>query len=368
LLVPIIGGCTEEGGNDPVNGAGIGGAVLPQSGGGGFVLQAGMGGTLNQGESGSGPQAGSDPAGIGGGVVGGSGGVVGGGSGGQALTGGSGGTEPIGGPCPVEPSTTGVHIIVNISWPATAAILGGDGQLDIWVISKDTPGEIQADGSYDLNSEVRACGSLLPELQKAEFLGGGRMYFDVPWEAFDAPTMKSTPTTGRISSADIGATIDMDPNVTLVGLDLPDPLNYVWPNLGSEIVQYATDAEGDGKPGITSIPRAQDPFDLPPTDLASAVTNQALADRVYAVTRSIVKLTGTRDSCDTASGTAEVTAFDMHIVGCRLADGGADCDTTQSDFVDFNRTIYELHEGTYQQVTLSNTATCADVLAALPAQ
>jgi len=203
---------------------------------------------------------------------------------------------------------------------------------------------------------------------KADLIGGGEMFIDIPWEAFDSPSMVPTPTTGTVSSADIGATFAMEPNVTLIGIDLPDPLNYVWPDLGSEIVAagYPTDAEGDGKPGITGVPRANAPYTLPPTDLAGALLQTGLADRLYLVVRSVVTLNGTRESCDRVSGTAAVTAFDNHIIGCRLKDTQADCNTTQADFVDVNRTVYELHEGTYEQVTIAENATCADVLAAFP--
>ncbi|MBN1652305.1 MAG: hypothetical protein JXA30_00865 [Deltaproteobacteria bacterium] len=362
LLLSITPGCSENSG---------GTESVPQSGSGGPIPQAGTGETTTEVDSGSLPPAGSGalpPAGSGGSagmVVGGGNEVVGGSSGGS-VTGGSGGTTAEG--CPVQTVTNGVHIIVDISWPETLGTLGGEGQLHIWVKSTLTPGEIQADGSYTVTGESLACGTLLPEIYKSDLIGGGQMFIDVPWEAFDSPAMTTTATSGTISGAKIGAAMNMNPAVTQVGVELADPLNDPWPATGNEMLQLVVDAEGDGKPGITGVPRAEAPFSLPPTDIVGALAGTGLADRLYLVTRSVVKLTGTRDSCTTASGTAEVTAFDNHVIGCRIRDTGADCDVNQANFVDLNRTVYELHEGSYQQVTVAETATCAEVRAALPAE
>ena len=57
--------------------------------------------------------------------------------------------------------------------------------------------------------------------------------------------------------------------------------------------------------------------------------------------------------------------FDTHIVGCKVA-GGGECDASQVDFVDVNRTVYEVVDASYEMVQVADDATCADVRAKLP--
>ena len=60
-----------------------------------------------------------------------------------------------------------------------------------------------------------------------------------------------------------------------------------------------------------------------------------------------------------------VAHFDSHVIGCHVS-GGADCTTAQANFVDQNRTIYEAGTSTIELAVVPDTATCADVRAALP--
>ena len=46
--------------------------------------------------------------------------------------------------------------------------------------------------------------------------------------------------------------------------------------------------------------------------------------------------------------------------------GGDDCSPTEVNFIDQNRTIYEIVSATAETKIVAETATCADVRAALP--
>jgi hypothetical protein len=46
--------------------------------------------------------------------------------------------------------------------------------------------------------------------------------------------------------------------------------------------------------------------------------------------------------------------------------GASDCSPTEVNFIDTNRTIYEITSATAQTKIVAETATCADVRAALP--
>ena len=52
-------------------------------------------------------------------------------------------------------------------------------------------------------------------------------------------------------------------------------------------------------------------------------------------------------------------------MGCHVS-GGDDCESSEINFIDTNRTIYEIVSATAQTKIVAETATCADVRAALP--
>jgi len=128
-----------------------------------------------------------------------------------------------------------------------------------------------------------------------------------------------------------------------------------------QVTGMTYDADGDDNPGITGIPRGEPPFSLPLLNILSG----ASADRLYLVTRTILTLEGTRETCSSTRGVATVTHFDNHVVGCNVL-GASTCDDFQRDFVDNARTVYNLHEATYESKRLSENATCADVRNAFP--
>jgi hypothetical protein len=141
---------------------------------------------------------------------------------------------------------------------------------------------------------------------------------------------------------------------------MSDPMNGEWPASwqGLELV----DADDSGQPGMTSYPNDADGYAMPPLDI---FPDGAKADALYLATRSVFELQGTRDTCTSASGNVIVHAFDNHVVGCRIA-GGGECDANQVDFVDSNRTIYEITSASYEMAQVAEGASCAEVRAELP--
>ena len=100
----------------------------------------------------------------------------------------------------------------------------------------------------------------------------------------------------------------------------------------------------------------------PPT---SILGSSSAADQVYLATRTEMQFNGTWSSCTDLSGSVTVAHFDNHVVGCHVK-GGATCTTAQSNFIDSSRTVYAPGMSTFVAKALPSTATCADVLTALP--
>ena len=71
-------------------------------------------------------------------------------------------------------------------------------------------------------------------------------------------------------------------------------------------------------------------------------------------------------SCTSITGTATVTNFDTHILGCELAGDAGTCTQADSDFTDNNRPASrDWAPATVNLVKIANGATCATVRAAL---
>ncbi len=277
-----------------------------------------------------------------------SGGAGGGGEGG------AGNTE-----CPTQASGSAAnHIVITVSWPETLGLMAGEGEMHVW-----TKADLTFSGN-DVTGKVKPCGSLIPALTKTDLAGGGQVQTVIPDEVWDAASMPVFDVKGAISGFGVGATISMDPIASLVGATLGDPANDPWPASAAQLT--TVDADGDGQPGILAVPRTDDPFQAPPLDLSGALDPMgARADAVYVATRTMIALAGTRSSCTAASGTADVTHVDSHVVGCHVKDGAV-CDAAQAKFVDDNQPKFTIKSATYEMVQIPATATCADVRAALP--
>jgi hypothetical protein len=286
-------------------------------------------------------------------------------AGGSISPGGSGGTTtPSGGGGSVTPSgctattwTEGVHLVLKATWAANSAGVAGTGDIFVWALT-----QLTVSGNA-LSGKLRACGTQLPPatLNAAGQLvtGGTKILVEIPDSVWDGPGMLGADVTGQQSGTDASSTIQYAFS-SLIGLTLPDP-NQAWPSSTAGL--STSDVDGDGLPGFTAIPKKGDGFVLPPTGLG-LLGSAPSADQVYLVSRNNMSLSGTRTSCDAHSGTADVTAFDNHVIGCHTA--GGECTASQTDFCDQNRMIYQIRSATYEARRLADTATCADVHATFP--
>lgn len=279
---------------------------------------------------------------------------------GSMTEGGSGASDP--GPgedCEARESwTEAMHYTLDVTWPGTTAGEAGSGKIEIW-----SRGKFTATGDT-LEIGLHACGSVLPETKLSiagqAAAGGEKVLIQVPDAMWDAPSVPITMGTGKQSGFGVGSDVEFS-YLSLLGVNLADPM-AAWPEFGADI--EAVDVEGDGSNGYTATPKEGGGFVLPPTAIGILGTGPK-ADKVYLVSRQGMALKGKRTACDVHSGTAEVSAFDNHVVGCHVKDE-AECTADQSDFVDRNRMRYMVTSATYQAKVVDDDASCADVRAALP--
>jgi hypothetical protein len=254
--------------------------------------------------------------------------------------------------CPEAPTTYASHVKAQVSWPGNLALQGGRGTLHIWM---------KATLSFQGNTITGTafpCGNEIPDIQTT-FVGGSKnLGTTVPSRVWDAPAMPQVPVTGVQTGPDVGSTLSIHRSITLIGLTMKNPAGN-WPASYLEISQV--DSDGDGKPGITLLARTGPHFQLPKLGILTS----ARADKIYVASRTILTLSGKRDSCDTVSGPAVVERFDNHVVGCHVQ-GGGDCDADQTGFLDDNRVVYTMRAATFRSVKVAPSATCEDVRAAVP--
>jgi hypothetical protein len=187
------------------------------------------------------------------------------------------------------------------------------------------------------------------------------------------PSMPTYASTGSQQGWGPPNTFQIDPTLALIGLGVPsgtDGATFSWPGSSWTFPSGTTfpDDDSDGNPGITASPLHGNGYVYPPTAIGLGGSAPS-ADQVYLATRTQMQLSGTWTSCTDLSGTATVSKFDNHVVGCRI-NGGMACTTnaanTQADFIDQNRTVYAPGMATFVAKTLTAGATCGDALSALP--
>jgi hypothetical protein len=269
---------------------------------------------------------------------------------------GAAGVPGTGGGAACEPRATyteASHLIVNVTWKAGLASTAGSGQIHLW-------GKVlfTADGDT-LSGTLQACGLVLPATTLNALGGGGLIQIDVPTTSWDAPGTPRFQVDGTQTGWNVGSTLSYG-YAALVGFTMSDPATAPWPSSYTAITM-TNDAEGDTKPGLTAFPRGSAGYTLPPTSIAQ----QARADELYIVVRQVTSATLTRTACDQTAGSATLAHLDNHVIGCHVM-GGAACSPTEVNFIDQNRTTYDLVGATVQTKIVAETATCADVRAALP--
>lgn len=258
------------------------------------------------------------------------------------------------GGCPtLTGGTQAVHVMMNVTWPGTVGTEGGSGVVHVWTRSKFTV------TGTNLTATNSPCGSQIPEIVKTPVAGGGKVLAEFPGTIWNSTAMPTFMAMGTTSGFAVGSKVTMTASPVIVGTTLADP-NGAWP-AASAIV--GADHDGDGKPGITSVPRNGGGYTLPPTSLLR--TNSA--DKLYIASRTTSALDGTRDTCTSTKGTATIKNFDNHVIGCHIA-GGGECSKSDSDFIDTNRTVYSVKSATFETKMIADGSNCDAVRAALPAK
>ena len=250
--------------------------------------------------------------------------------------------------------TVATHVTLNVSWPGSLATMEGDGVIHVWDLRR-----IEVSGT-DFTSETQPCGTMLPPLSLSTIAGGGQSLLEVPAATWDLPSMPKIDGGGTLSGFAPGSSFVTDAQTTLIGHTMADP-NGPWPDDAGEIAP--ADHDGDSNDGITSIPRTDGDFVRPPTSILGQSGD--VADQVYIVTRSTFVHAGEFTSCTDIEGTTMISFFDNHVVGCHVFEGD-ECSDGQADFIDSNRTVYEVTSATFQSKVLDDTVTCVDARDALP--
>jgi hypothetical protein len=334
------GGSSAAGGSSGKGGTSSGGSSATGGTGGATGGTGGTGGTTG-GTGGAMAGSGGAMAGSGGAMAGSGGAMAGSGGGGDACA-------------PRENLTIAVHVVINVTWPDTLATVKGSGQVHIWNRSK-----YEVNGS-EFSGETSPCGSVLPPLELSVIAGGGKALIEIPDATWDLASMPKVAGDGEIEGWSVGSKFITHASSALVGLMMAEPMG-AWPAKGAMVT--TVDHDNDTKPGILGVSKSDGDFVRPPTSILGQAG--AIADQVYLVTRTALALDGVMTSCTDQEGTVDVPFFDNHVVGCHVFNGG-ECDATQADFIDTNRTIFEVVDATYTAKFVDEDATCADVRAALP--
>jgi hypothetical protein len=299
-----------------------------------------------------------------------------------------------------DTQTLATRISFPVQWPINGiAAAAGTGTVDLWLLTV-------FNGTTTLTGKSQTCGTILPPLMltstgaTAADMSGQTVSVSItlPYSSVWKNVTRTFNTTGTQSGFQIGNSENTDSVVGLVGLAQSSKWlmdSTTWPIncpmsgcTGSDWFNAAdiSDDDGDSNPGITAIPSTASGFTQPPTGLTCGQP----ADKIYIVSRNEIQVTGMRMTCGTGTGTAKISLFDNHVVGCHVGDEPAhgaclsdmppaNCNAAQVAFLDDNRTIYGYDQtmghtfspsnpasGTATIVNLATGSTCADVLKALP--
>ena len=320
------------------------------------------------------------------------------------------------GGCPEQASLVlGAKIVFPVTWAQSLASNAGSGNVSIWLLSQATT---TGAGDLQFSGKAESCGTSLPDIDlnglgtSAVCAPGDTCGTKVSVQILPSTFAKITrtfPTSGMQSGWNPGATLTTVPALGLLGLTQASPYSTdttAWPDtsgcstactpFGVFMSSYNSDDDMDGNPGITANPKndtgANPVYTYPPT-ATTFFARPPLADQVYIVSRNEIALSGTRmgtgsNACTQGSGASKITLFDNHVVGCHSLSTSTNgdvsftgpagtCDSSQVSFLDSNRTIYTAANGNAASPTnaitgtvnvseFASTATCADVLSALP--
>ena len=282
-------------------------------------------------------------------------------------------------------------ITIPVSWPATMSsgvkvTTAGTGSILLVTLAT----EMTAADAGAFTGTSRTCAITLPPVAfdpGANAIVGvtsgntGYLSISLPDSLWDKIT-RTSPISGTSTGLNPGAMVSTSASVSGIGLAPTSSFltsMAAWPTacasnctptgafMASDLTANAGDDDGDGNPGVTALgvkmTTGKNQYILPPL----AAIAGGSADQIYIVTRTALSITSTRLDCNTEMGTANVTLFDNHVVGCHVSGGGA-CNSTQVSFLDTNRVVYTLTGGaTVKTKTITGKAnpTCVDARAAI---
>jgi hypothetical protein len=273
-------------------------------------------------------------------------------------------------------STLATMVTFSVGWPSSTAGNAGTGNVNILLLSNFT-------GTTTLTGTAQSCGLVLPDLTlnttgMAATGGGSKIQIQVKNAAWDA-IKRTFPVTGTQSGFNIGDSLDTNASIGLLGLT--DASGYgtaskAWPPYcndpsvdcsmaGSFMASDLQDDDKDNKPAITATPLNNSTYALPPTKALFA----PVANEVYIVSRNEIAIKGMHATdCTHGTGTATISLFDNHVVGCTTVcpSGLLGCSTgttpqkctsAQISFLDQNRTIYGYDQNMGDVISSSHTVT-----------
>jgi hypothetical protein len=263
-----------------------------------------------------------------------------------------------GGTCATSCSVGGTwaaKLGVALTWPSSLTLATGSGQLTIYALFTGT------ETGNTVNATLLPCGITVPDFSGSSLAGSELYGLTFPTTLFDhspafLPTTAATVTLGGTTP---GSSVTVPPMAFLIGLSLASPTTTAWPTTPETVT--SVDMDQDTKPGVTTPYKTGGTYSNVPLNLAKS----ARTDKAYLAARVVTSISATLASCSSISGTATVTNFDTHIIGCEVAGGTTDCTATQSDFTDSNRPGYVAGAATISLVKLAAGATCATVRGAL---
>jgi hypothetical protein len=215
-----------------------------------------------------------------------------------------------------------VRLTVEMRWQETVALKAGAGNLYAWSKLTIVP-------ATSTVSEFRACGSVTPVFHGTAVAGSFMSFQRVPTETYDRPSM---PFVAAGSAVRAGSMLTLVPDPLVLGLRLSDPAGP-WPAASTDAIPLTVDADGDGKPGLTSLVQSDGMFTASPT----SILQTERIDASYVASRMAFRATLDDAACaDTLEGTAEVLALDLTFVGCHVL-GRDDCRSEELAFFEENR-------------------------------
>jgi hypothetical protein len=245
-------------------------------------------------------------------------------------------------------------VSLQVTWPGTVTLAGGSGTIGVWMIVKGT----QSGSSIPVT--MTPCGVVVPDFQSSAAAGNEPYGLTFPNTLFDhaPPYLLAVNSTVTLGATTVGSSYSIPAIAFLLGLSMTNPTTDAWPSTPEMVTQV--DMDQDTNVGVTAEYKTGGTYVLVPLNLSKSVRS----DKAYLAARFAASYAGTFSTCTNITGTATVTHYDTHVIGCEHSGGGA-CTQTESDFADSNKPAYVPGSATITMVKIANSGTCADVRGAI---